>query len=681
LATIRELITVLGFQVNESGLKQYEDGLKKTLNTVKNTAIRFGAVMGIEIAAASLKDFANTVRAANRMQVQIAQSLAPGTDVQATLNEIFNIAQRTGQEYSNVGERFRAMLITTNELNISQDYALGAVENIQKALDVGRQSAEQQAAAFDRINMALRRGVLSERQFGELLQNAPIVVRTLGEALGRSTAEMRKLAKDGKITSEVLLKAFARTSATLDDDFSKVPLSIGQAFNYAYNEMIRVGQYILKSTNFVNFLARSIVWLTRVIVSFGERFIDAVGGADNALKILGITLIALFGPAFVSMLATATLAVYSLGVAGALAAAKFALIAASVAAILLIFEDIYAWTQGRKSITGLLLGPFEGFENLFAPFRGIKKIFEGDWTGGLADLSKAFTSVQAGMALLVGGAFIVKLGFMAWNFLKFVGLIGSIGKIAEAAGNVSKAAGGAGGALQGLNKIGFGGLIASIKAALPFVTALAGGLLAAGGIWLERQAQEKRAATIAPEIQKAIEEGSPLPTVQEMSAATELHPFQAREAMVASGYYKADWGTELLNDTKRAIQDALPEFAKGFVSVAPKIAEEQRTALVEAPKAGVSWLPDWMQWAVGGKTPMPDMPPGAMTPTNVSNQQTVNNNVPVTNNISVTASAPDLASITSTVSSLVDDATNRMITETARGLTQAMPRTEAATQS
>jgi hypothetical protein len=88
-------------------------------------------------------------------------------------------------------------------------------------------------------------------------------------------------------------------------------------------------------------------------------------------------------------------------------------------------------------------------------------------------------------------------------------------------------------------------------------------------------------------------------------------------------------------------------------------------------------------WFGGGKETqpipvVPTMPPGAMTPGLTTQSQTVTNNVPITNNVSLTVPA-DLGSVQSTVVGLVDRATADMAAQTARALTSAMPRMEAAT--
>jgi tape measure domain-containing protein len=647
--TVRELTTKLDFTTDDAGLRQYQKQVTSTLSKVQSQLSHigklFGASLALNFGREMFHSLAKTVRDANKIGIQLGQVLAPGTDVKQTLDDIFQIAQRTGEQYIKVAERFKTMAIAGKEFGVSQDAALKAVENIGKSLEVGRQSSEEQAQTFERLNMSLRRGSMSIREFGALALEAPIAIRTLGEALGKSEAQLREMAKTGKLTTDVLIKGFAQSSALLDKEFSEKALTLGHAFTYVYNEIIRFGQALWKGTTGVRYIAQAIVWLTRNVVSFGERAVRAIGGAQKAMELLQIAIAVAFSYYTTSLIISMTQAVIKLGAAGALASLKFLAIAAAFGAIVLIIEDIMVWMRGGESITGDLIGSFEDFgktmERILEPFKAFGKLLEGDFSGAYDSLKGAFSEVDTGMVALIATALAVKAGFIAWNAISFAyGLVASIFSVTGATTVLSTGVGGIKAGFVAMNTLSFGPLIAALGPLLAALTPI----IAAMAVIYAFKPSKVASATITDAHQAAVE----------TAEAAGLPP-PSRDEFVRSGI-----GDQASVD-----------------------AEYQRIINQQAQPKEPSWIDRMAGWFGGGKETqpipvVPTMPPGAMTPGLTTQSQTVTNNVPITNNVSLTVPA-DLGSVQSTVVGLVDRATADMAAQTARALTSAMPRMEAAT--
>jgi chromosome condensin MukBEF complex kleisin-like MukF subunit len=67
----------------------------------------------------------------------------------------------------------------------------------------------------------------------------PILLDILAEKLGVARGELKELAADGKITSEVLKNALIDANEKLNESFEKTSVTIGQAMTVATNDFVK----------------------------------------------------------------------------------------------------------------------------------------------------------------------------------------------------------------------------------------------------------------------------------------------------------------------------------------------------------------------------------------------------------------------------------------------------------
>ncbi|EJS85907.1 Putative tail length tape measure protein, putative phage associated protein, partial [Pasteurella multocida subsp. multocida str. Anand1_buffalo] len=75
-------------------------------------------------------------------------------------------------------------------------------ETLNKAMAVGGVGAQEQATALFQLSQALGSGRLQGDEFKSISESAPIILDVVAEYMGKSRAEVQKLASEGKITSK-----------------------------------------------------------------------------------------------------------------------------------------------------------------------------------------------------------------------------------------------------------------------------------------------------------------------------------------------------------------------------------------------------------------------------------------------------------------------------------------------
>jgi len=110
-------------------------------------------------------------------------------------------------------------------------------------------------------------------------------------------------------------------------------------------------EWVDKIRRAVLFLAPKIAWLADKLgslIKWLDKTITSMGGMENVLKIVAIFLGS-------SMFLKGILMIRKLGIAGMWANAKLLLIPLAITALVLIFEDLYRFLEGDKSVIGGLV--------------------------------------------------------------------------------------------------------------------------------------------------------------------------------------------------------------------------------------------------------------------------------------------------------------------------------------
>jgi len=484
MAIVRELTTLLDFRVDEKGLNQYE----AAANKLKEIGIGLGKLFGIVFAASKIFELADGLvhagKEANILVYQLTRMARAGDDINEVQKQLFQTAQDTGIEYTQALETYKEFLNESKELNVSQDQLLKTTSNIFKALRLGAASPEAIHATMATFERSFRMGRMGRRQFGMLTDQAPELVNALSDALSKTREQLDEMAKAGDLTAKVLIDGLGRVLPKLDKDFAARPRKLGEAFNYAWNAAVKLSMQLWKLLSANSQVAKGIIWLTDQVVKGLTAMTTALGGIENVLRILEITIGVVFGPKLFMMLARAIAGMNLFSVATLKAAASWAVFGLAIIAAVAIIEDLIGWISGKKSVIGDLLGNFEDVmaflkksfasDDFFAGFRGLVKLFQGDFKGALEEFKISLGDVNGLLGDMLLIVIALTAGFVVWRALKFFGLITAITGVVGAVTKVGTAAVVATSSLEALNLVSLTGLaggLGVISGALAFIAA------------------------------------------------------------------------------------------------------------------------------------------------------------------------------------------------------------------
>ena len=235
---------------------------------------------------------------AGGMFVGASLSIAKTADHMQELNSQVKLVTASHEEYVAVNERLHQMAnknltdisattgLYTNSaralsnLGKSQEEVLKFTNAVSLAMGVGGKSASEQASAILQLGQAMQSGVLQGDEFRSLAENAPIILDLVAEKLGKTRAEVRELASEGAITSEVIYNALADAIPKLQAMFDKMPVTMSQSFGVLRNNYKKfVGDFVNDTTGLSSVVVKSLLGIANNFETLAKGAVAVAGVA------------------------------------------------------------------------------------------------------------------------------------------------------------------------------------------------------------------------------------------------------------------------------------------------------------------------------------------------------------------------------------------------------------------
>ncbi|HHF1131814.1 TPA: tape measure protein [Haemophilus influenzae] len=287
------------------------------------------------------------------------------------LSQIFDLSQRSGQDYLASADLFSKVNRSAGDLGLSLDDTLNLTEIIGQTMTIGGGDQGAQQAALMQLGQALGSGALRGDELNSIIEQAPRLANAIADSFGVPIGQLKDLGKEGKLTSKELAQGLLKQADKIQKEFDQMPKTFGRGMTILKN---KAGQLIDVAVNKVSKL--------------GAAFYNAAEWVTENIRLVGFLAGTVIGGKLMFALAAAKKSLHQLLMMGARAAAPYLAMAAAAGVVALVLEDIYGWTQGDLSFTGALVGRYEVWADKFA---ALGKLADKLWInvrGLLKDLSR-----------------------------------------------------------------------------------------------------------------------------------------------------------------------------------------------------------------------------------------------------------------------------------------------------
>jgi tape measure domain-containing protein len=144
---------------------------------------------------------------------KLTGQLKIATNTQAEFNAAFSdvqrIASRAQADLGTISTLYSRLSLSLREIGVSSVQVASITETVSLALKASGAGAGETASTMLQLSQAFGSGVLRGEEFNAVMEASPNLMRALAKSMGVPIGELRSLAAEGQITSDVLVKAFA----------------------------------------------------------------------------------------------------------------------------------------------------------------------------------------------------------------------------------------------------------------------------------------------------------------------------------------------------------------------------------------------------------------------------------------------------------------------------------------
>ncbi|CAD9197235.1 tape measure protein [Acinetobacter bohemicus] len=205
-----------------------------------NKVAGIAAALGIGISVAELAKIADNFQ---NISAQIRLVSDSSEEFHSALEGVRVIATQTTTSLESTANLYARISQAGKDLGVTQEQALEVTRAINQSIQISGGSAASADAAITQMIQALQSGVLRGEEFNSMMEQAPRLTTALADSLGVTKGELRAMAGEGKISSEVLINAIREQSAVIAEEYTKIPTTIAGAIgNVKTNFTMLVGE-------------------------------------------------------------------------------------------------------------------------------------------------------------------------------------------------------------------------------------------------------------------------------------------------------------------------------------------------------------------------------------------------------------------------------------------------------
>ncbi|MDH7453587.1 tape measure protein [Luteimonas composti] len=196
----------------------------------------------------------------------------------------FRLAQDTSAEWGSVVALYARLSQTTN---LAQDDILALTKTISQSFAVSGADAVETANGIRQLSQAIAGGVLRAEEFNTIVDTNGRLVQALGDELGIHSGQVRQYVNDGKVSSEILLRAIRNAADQMDKEFGQLPLTVARATTQLRNSLTKLVGDTDKAEGASKDLAVAISDLARFLESDDAKrgFADLISGLTQVARL------------------------------------------------------------------------------------------------------------------------------------------------------------------------------------------------------------------------------------------------------------------------------------------------------------------------------------------------------------------------------------------------------------
>ncbi|EPD6341273.1 tape measure protein [Proteus mirabilis] len=280
----------------EQRLNRMDDSFNRTSQSVNNTE---RSMLSLSKVAASLAGYlsASMVASYSEAWTELNNKLSNSARASESLidvtQRVFDISQATRSSLDATATLYARLERGTREYNTSAEDLAKLTSIINQGFIVSGATAQEAENAIIQLSQGIASGVLRGEEFNSVAEQGSRLMVALADSMGVGIGQLRKMAAEGKLTTDVVVKGLLSQGDAIGKEFAKTTRTMSQAFQEAGNNLTKfLGENTTIKAS-INVFSDAVITvsknldvmtdvLTFVAGVIGSRFIGALSLAGAA---------------------------------------------------------------------------------------------------------------------------------------------------------------------------------------------------------------------------------------------------------------------------------------------------------------------------------------------------------------------------------------------------------------
>ncbi|MCE1000022.1 tape measure protein [Pseudomonas sp. NMI1173_11] len=163
------------------------------------------------------------------MQGSLALVSTSSQNASESFQKLLAMANNTGSSLESTVSLYTRLANATRGAGFTQEQLLNVTDALNKAFVISGATMQEASNAAIQLSQGLASGTLRGEELNSVMEQGPRITRALAEYLGVTNGQIRQMAADGKITSDVVTNALLKSLSSLNSELDKMPRRFEQA--------------------------------------------------------------------------------------------------------------------------------------------------------------------------------------------------------------------------------------------------------------------------------------------------------------------------------------------------------------------------------------------------------------------------------------------------------------------
>lgn len=257
-------------------------GLGRIRGAITGITGALGPLAGAMAAAFSVKSIKDTADEMMNLDGRLRTVTKTEAERIDTEDKLYALSQNNRQSLSSMGDLYYKVARGAQQFGVSQEDSMRVTDIVSKALTVGGASAQEAQASILQLGQALSSGTLQGDELHSLDENASLLMQHMAENMGVTIGDLKKMGSQGLLTSDEVIRAILASGDAIDNEFGKMPMTIGQAETKIKNSWDMMILRIQRDTGVFSEIATSIDQTFSEVFQTVSDFMDLWNGPKEA---------------------------------------------------------------------------------------------------------------------------------------------------------------------------------------------------------------------------------------------------------------------------------------------------------------------------------------------------------------------------------------------------------------